>query len=401
VADFYGISLTETYMPLLTALAERDPEAAVVWFSWVDESGTDSQVLSARDSLSRTQINGSRLAMALVEACGGRLPQVQLIGHSHGAVVATHAAAALPTTPDQLTLLDCPEGWFSRVGGAAGLLADILPRLEPGRGSGQVLVDSYASWFGRPYHPHAGLSDVVDVRLASPIRHTAERDFVGFAHDYAVQWYAATVGAEEPSCGFAWSLLGADLPGAPEFDPQSLAASYLVRGEGTPWVIVARPEQRPCDSALTPLGLGRLRLSADRPDVLIGSPLPDTDLVEFDYQISNPAAGTRIEAAVQRVLVFSGGVGPHHVPERGRYLRVPTTSEPSDPVTLQFRLVNPGPETTVIISDLQAVRTTAARNYDATRMTLVAGLLGAGLGAAATLGAVGVVSALRRRASQR
>jgi hypothetical protein len=70
-------------------------------------------------------------------------------------------------------------------------------------------------------------------------------------------------------------------------------------------------------------------------------------------------------------------------------------------VTLQFRLVNPGPATTVIISDLQAVRTTAARNYDATRMTMAAGLLGAALGAAATLGAVGVVSALRRRASQR
>ena len=48
----------------------------------VDESGTDSQVFSARDSLARTQINGSRLAMALVEACGGQLPRVQLIGYT-------------------------------------------------------------------------------------------------------------------------------------------------------------------------------------------------------------------------------------------------------------------------------------------------------------------------------
>ncbi len=401
VVDMYGVSLTDAYLPLLSALAERDPEAAVLWFSWVDESATDSQVLSARDSLARTQINGSRLAMALVEACGGRLPRVQLIGHSHGSVVATHAAVALRTAPDQLTLLDCPEDWFSRAGGAAGLLADILPRLEPGRGSGQVLVDSYASWFGRPYHRHAGLADVVDVRLAAPIRRTDDRDFVGFAHEYAVAWYADTVRAQDPACGFGWSLLGAQLPDAPEFDPQALAAGYLARGDSAPRAVVARPAQRPPDSALTPLGLGRLRLSAERPDVLIGTPLPDTDLVEFDYHVTNPGPGTRIEAAVQRVLVFSGGAGPLYVPERGRYLRVPATMEPSVPVLLQFRLVDPGPETTVTISDLHAVRTTAARNYDATRTTMAVGMLGAGMGAAATLAAVGVVSALRRRAGRR
>jgi hypothetical protein len=67
---------------------------------------------------------------------------------------------------------------------------------------------------------------------------------------------------------------------------------------------------------------------------------------------------------------------------------------------LQFRLVNPGPDTTVTLSDLHAVRTTAARNYDTTRMTMTVGMVGAGLGAAATLAAVGVVSALRRRTSQ-
>ena len=193
IVDMFGISLADAYLPLLTAIAASDPQAAVVWFSWVDESATDGQVFAAGQSLARTQINGARLAMALVGACGGRLPRVQLIGHSHGSVVATHAALALPSAPDQLTLLDCPEDWFSRAGGAAGLLSEILPRLEPGRGPGQVLVDSYASLFGRSYHRHPGLSEVVDVRVTGGLRRREGRGAAGDAHEYAVDWYAETV----------------------------------------------------------------------------------------------------------------------------------------------------------------------------------------------------------------
>ena len=62
MVDMYGFSLAESFNPLLAALAASDPQAAVVWFSWVDESATAGEVFAGAQSLSHTQINGARLA---------------------------------------------------------------------------------------------------------------------------------------------------------------------------------------------------------------------------------------------------------------------------------------------------------------------------------------------------
>ena len=407
MVDMFGISLADAYLPLLTAIAASDPQAAVVWFSWVDESATDVQVFAAGQSLAHTQINGWRLAVALVGACGGRLPRVQLIGHSHGSVVATHAALALPSAPDQLTLLDCPEDWFSRAGGAAGLLSEVLPRLEPGRGPGQVLVDSYASLFGRSYHWHPGLSEVVDVRLAGGLLRREGRGAAGDAHEYAVDWYAETVATGDQRCGFGWSVLAADRSPAGHardrtFDPRALSAGYVVSAGRSP-VAIARRRSTPTQPRyqVIPLGVGEIELSADRPDVLIAVALPDADLLEFDYQISEPGRRSRVEGAVQRVLAFTGAAGLIEVPARGRYLRIPDDRDPSAPVLVQFRLAEPDATTTATISGLQALRVGRTRNYDTTRTTVTVAAMGAIAGSAATLAVQGLAWAIGRRLMKR
>lgn len=407
MVDMYGFSLAESFNPLLAAIAASDPEAAVVWFSWVDESATAGEVFAGAQSLSHTQINGARLANALIIACEGPLPlpRFQLIGHSHGSVVATHAALALPTTPDQLTLLDCPEDWISRVGGSAGLLAEILPRLEPGRGPGEVLVDSYTSMFGRPYHRHPGLSDVVDVRLASALRLRDSRGVVGDAHEYALEWYAETVRSADPKSGFGWSVLGADRPqaGVGDFDPEGLAAGYFVQGGRRPVAISQRDAvpTRPRSEAAT-LGLEEIELTAEHPDVAIGVLLADVDLVEFDYTITDPARRTRLEGAVERVPAFSGASGEFTVPSWGQYLRIRGDRDPSVPVLIQFRLVDAEPSSRVSVTNVRAVRTgVRARNYHATRTATAIAVAGAIGGAVGTLAVQGLARAVRGQLAKR
>lgn len=403
IVDMFGISLADAYLPLLTAIAQRDPHAAVLWFSWVDESATPGQVFAAGQSLSHTQINGARLAMALVGACGGHLPRVQLIGHSHGSVVACHAALALPSTPDQLTLLDCPEDWFSRAGGAAGLLAQLLPRLEPGRGPGQVFVDSYASMFGRAYHRRPGLSEVVDVRVTGGLRRREGRGPAGDAHEYAVDWYAQTVRSADPGCGFGWSVLaedqaseGGSTGGA--LDRQALAAGYMVGIRSSPVVTARRrPARTQPRQEVISLGVGELQLSAQRPDVMIAVDLPKGDLVEFDYEITAPGRRSRVEGAVERVLAFSGAAGLIEVPPRGRYLRVPGDRDTAAPVLIQFRLAEPETGTTATVSGLRALHTGTTRNYDPTRSAITFAAVGAAAGCAATLTAQGIAGLIRGR----
>jgi hypothetical protein len=300
-------------------------------------------------------------------------------------------------------LLDCPEDWFSRAGGAAGLLSEVLPRLEPGRGPDQVLVDSYASLFGRSYHGHPGLSEVVDVRLAGGLFRREGRGAAGDAHEYAVDWYAETVRAGDLRCGFGWSVLAAErsfeahAPG-PVFDPEALAAGYVVSAGRSP-VVIARRRSTPTQPRyqVIPLGVGEIELSADRPDVLIAVMLPDADLVEFDYQVSEPGRRSRVEGAVQRVLAFTGAAGLIEVPATGRYLRIPDDRDPSAPVLIQFRLAEPEATTTATISGLQALRAGRTRNYDTTRTTVTVAAMGAIAGSAATLAATGLVWAIRRR----
>ena len=220
VRNTAGSTMISSYSPLLAALAERDPEAAVLWFSWVDQSSTDTEIFAARDSFRNTEVNGRRLAIALQEAFGDGLPQLQIIGHSHGCVVATHASLALENPPRHLTLLDCPEDWFSRAGGAAGLLDNVLPRLQPDRGDTPTFVDSYSSMFGRSYHGKPGLAGVVDVRMAPRVSGKQAETAASQAHQYAVEWYAETVADKDSAGGFGWSPMRG-------FDTSELSSAYV------------------------------------------------------------------------------------------------------------------------------------------------------------------------------
>ena len=402
IVDLYGVSLRDSFIPVLSAVAAADPEAAVLWFSWVDESATEGEMFAGAQSLAHTQINGARLANALVIACAGPPQRLQLIGHSHGGVVATHAALALPQAPDQLTLLDCPENWLSRVGGSAGLLAEVLPRLEPGRGPGQVFVDSYNSMFGRSYHRHPGLSEVVDVRLPEALFERGPRDAVGDAHDYSLAWYGQTARSADPRCGFGWSVLAAERSaegpsGAAHFDPEDLEAGYMVQGDNAPVVTSRRPARKKLlreESA--DFGVGTLELTAERPDVLISVELTDVDLVEFDYQINDGDRRTRVEGAVNRVPGFSGAGGALEVPAWGQYLRIPGNRDFTVPIRIQFRLVEPASNSTATISGVRAVRTgVRTRNYDSSRTAVAIGATGVVVGAVGTLAVQHLVRAVR------
>jgi hypothetical protein len=209
-----------------------------------------------------------------------------------------------------------------------------------------------------------------------------------------------------PRSGFGWSVIAARRgdeadPGA--FDPQRLAAEYVVNGGRSPVVLFRRPEvpTRPHHESI-PLPVGELDLTPDRPDVVVSVPLSAADLIEFDYRIARAARPTRVQGAVGRTLAFSGASGDFEVPAAGRYLRIPGSRDTSVPVMIQFRLVDPDPDSVATIRDLRAVRTgTRTRNYDSTRTAAAIGLAGVVVGSAATLAAQAVSRGIRARMGAR
>lgn len=385
VANTVGQSMVEAYVPLLAALTQADPEAAVLWYSWVDQSGTDTEIFAARSSLSNTGVNGRRLAAALTGLIGPGRPALHLIGHSHGSVVATYAALSMARHVDQVTLLDCPEDWFSRAGGAAGLLSDILPRLRPGRGPSGTFVDAYASMFGRSYHDDPGLGDVVDVRLAPLVRRTSQASAVSQAHQYPVAWYTNTVCDDDAAGGFKWSPIHG-------FDTADLGSAYLATARGKLAEVVrhrAAGQSGP-DRATTPLTREIVELTRRAPDAALAVTLPsDAVLVEFDATFERPGSSTRLDVAVDGHLAFSV-YARAPVPEPGRFVRVAPGR-----TTLQFRLVDPGLLTTAQVSGLRLERgRTEIGNLDDRAAMARVAAIGAVGGAAATLAALGAGRAL-------
>ena len=105
--------------------------------TWIDQSATPTLPLPeyAVSSRSKTDDMGHVLADSLIDAGIGDGTNIQLLGHSHGARVATLAAIELENANaqvDQLTLWDSPEqtflvpdGWYSEsFNNLQGLLAD-------------------------------------------------------------------------------------------------------------------------------------------------------------------------------------------------------------------------------------------------------------------------------------
>lgn len=211
-------SMMDTWVPVAQALQAGDPTAAIVLFSWVDQSATGSNILQVRDPEQATEVNGHRFATAITEALapdfyqsGG---QVHVIGHSFGANVATTAALALDVPPRQLTLLDSPEVSVTELAGAKNDLRYKLPRLDIGRGPGQTFVDNYISYVGTRYGTYPGLEQIIDVKTAPP-----PSDNGGEKHSFAIEWYRTSAQNMSAGVGYAWSpMLGSD--------PATLGAYY-------------------------------------------------------------------------------------------------------------------------------------------------------------------------------
>jgi hypothetical protein len=244
-----GITVSST--GLVQDILASDPNAAVLAYSWIDDSATAVSKYTgipedAYLSEAYTTLNGERLAVALEEVLGSEAQfqgKLQLIGHSHGSKVATVAAVALseassPITVNQLTILDSPEssdtdlGYLLAEEGASNNNWYFLQELNIDRQNpSATFVDNYISYFDEPYdtilYPGSNpdLGQVVDVSLdAEPYSFT---DPSG-QHNYAAYWYA---GSAESSLtygnevGRKWSPLLSENSG-PNQPPQDLSPSY-------------------------------------------------------------------------------------------------------------------------------------------------------------------------------
>lgn len=237
---------------LAQAITDVDPNAIVLAFSWIDDSATPlspnantanlsavSSLLLASESESDTQVNGLRLASAVEQAIAPSFftnkGLVHLLGHSHGAKVATVAAlsmqeANVPVT--QLSLFESPEDGPNvqqplpvgllhapGLGSAQNFLwyylqqmqLSLTPLQDNGRtANNQTLVDNYFSQYGFG-DPLAGFSNpaqagLIDVQLhpevlyglptASDFEKNPQKALAELAntlfgsHDYPPPWYA-------------------------------------------------------------------------------------------------------------------------------------------------------------------------------------------------------------------
>lgn len=202
---------------LAAQITRTAPDAAVLCFSWIDESATKRGNLRAIESQRRTTANGQRLAVALDHALPrGSTARPHLIGYSHGARVATVAATVLRSVPSHLTLLDSPDGLLPVLGGGLNDLSSLL-RIVSHRvheDGTEVRVDNYPSAFGIRYGRQRGLDRIVDVVLEPPNpADAANSDLVAVVsnalsdgHRYAPEWYTDSARLDLP-IGFGWSAL--------------------------------------------------------------------------------------------------------------------------------------------------------------------------------------------------
>ena len=216
-------------------------------FTGYDLESTIKSLLYVGQSESRTQWAGLMLADAIEQALaadffGAKQGLVHIMGHSHGAKVATVATVALEAANvpvSQLTLFDSPETGPTRpleldipgVGGGQNFVWRFLQELPPGtisktpvaigrQATGGTFVDNYSSatGFGAPVNGYAGLGSVVDVLLRPAALYNPSGSIAGDlgalfpSHDYPPAWYAQA-SLQNPSAasnvknGLYWSPL--------------------------------------------------------------------------------------------------------------------------------------------------------------------------------------------------
>ena len=248
------------FQNLSKSILDADPQATVLFFSWIDWSGTEG-LHDPSGSQAHTHDAGTVLALALGTALPGLDGRkIQFIGHSHGAKVAT--VAALVIKPAGLTLLDSPEtGQLAcRFGAANKLYHDpYLPALRPGRFRNSTFVDAYYSYFGMCFHDlRAELAPIVDFKLDP-----RECSFLGIACRHSSPMRFLPLANRNPAKGLGvfWSPLQGSRY-------TSLQSSYRQSWEGDDPLAHAASTQcfdsyRPCGkSNAVAKALGALRSRA-------------------------------------------------------------------------------------------------------------------------------------------
>ena len=221
--------------------------AEPVVFSGVDLETTIRSMLYVGQSESRTQWAGLMLAEAIEQALaadffGVQQGLVHVMGHSHGAKVATVATVALEAANipvSQLTLFESPETGpdileplaIPGIGGGQNFVWKFLQELPAGtisktpvavgrQATGGTFVNNHYSLtgFGAAFNGYAGLGTVVDVLLEPAALYNPSGGLVGDlvalfpAHDYPPGWYAQA-SLQNPSAasnllnGLYWSPL--------------------------------------------------------------------------------------------------------------------------------------------------------------------------------------------------
>jgi len=213
---------------MLQSIAQMDPNATLLCYSWLDDSATIDSNVDPQDyqSEANTHVNGIRLANALQEAInltfflnGGSL---HLIGHSHGSKVCTVAAARLQAAgfpAARLTILDSPEWEPTLADNGANLLGSYLENLnimDPSNPTGGgTFVENCASYFGVMYSEEA--NNVVGVCL-NPSGNGGSPSITD-SHSYAAGWYGASA-SSSPGVGLAWTTP------PPSYTPVLLQSNY-------------------------------------------------------------------------------------------------------------------------------------------------------------------------------
>jgi hypothetical protein len=336
--DAQGERMFTSFFPLAAAIARDDPDATVLGFSWIDDSATTYSPFQAWRSEAETDLNGQRLAAALgqllapgYDRSGGR---VHLIGHSHGAKVATVAAIALAHPPAQLTLLDSPEDVLARLPGAANHLEGYLPLLPIGTGPGDTFVDSYFSIAGERYGTFPALERVVDVQLEPAQYPLASITGLIDRHAYPILWYTKSAEDLAADVGFAWSPLIGHPPACLEcFFRQdwTTAAGTVIPADELRLERVADADRESRVERRLEVQPLRGPLTSVRPDGVVlrsgGHRLwqvefdraPDDLAIEFDDRFTAPAAGAQLALWLDGRQVFtaaadwSGATGHHAV----------------------------------------------------------------------------------------
>jgi len=251
---------------LAQSIVDADPTAIVLAYSWIDLSATSSlsgegglegivrSLAQVGQSESRTQWAGLMLAEALEQAISPTFygdfgkGLLHILGHSHGAKVATVATLELGVflPVSQLTLFESPETGpvkphflintlplaIPGVGGGENFVWRFLQELEATSGISRLpvvdrsptsgtFVDSYYSQtgFGAPVGGYADLGEVVDVLLRpAELYNNPSTGILGDlaalfqSHDYPPAWYGQASlqnpgGPLDTRNGITWSPL--------------------------------------------------------------------------------------------------------------------------------------------------------------------------------------------------